>query len=705
MNASRYVVGVDVGGTCTDCVVMDEAGATAVAKAYSTPHDFSEGIVDALTLGAQEAGITVTDLIRSTWLLLHSTTVAENAISDANLAPAGIVTTRGFRDTLFATRGGFGRWSGLTEDEKRNPLATRKPPPLVPRDRIWTVKERVDRDGRAVVPLTAEEAERAVSGLVGEDLAAVGVCLLWSFANPEHELQIREVIQRARPEMFVTLSHELAPVVGEYERTSTVALNAALGPIVRGYLDGLGERLDAQGFEGAMLIMQAHGGLQPVARARDRAVSLIESGPVGGLLGCRALGELVGADEIISADLGGTTFKVGVVRKGRIDYQHDSQVFRYHYALPKLDIVSLGVAGGSIVSLDERTGIPRVGPKGAGSYPGPVVYGHGGDRPTITDVDAILGFMKADYFLGGRERFDIEAARETFATKIAEPLGMDMLAAAGALYRLANTHIHDLLHRTTVQRGLDPRRFTLFSTGGTAGMHLPAVAGELAVRRVVVPYTASVHGAFGLLTSDVVHEELFTRPMRHPPDVTAVAEIFDRLESTVRRQLAEDGFTSSDVATTRAVDMHYRRQVHEVTVPVPSTATLDERALDRLAEDFTELYQRRYGPESTWPGASIELVTFRVRGTGNVRRPALKRFEETDAALDDALIEERVVFYPAESRSISVRGYELDRLGVGASLAGPALIWSPITTIVLAPDQHARVDTYRNVIIELSPRS
>jgi N-methylhydantoinase A len=700
MDATRYVVGVDVGGTCTDCVVMDSMGSTAVAKAYSTPPDFSAGIVAALALGAEEAGTTLEELVGSTWLLLHSTTVTENAISDANLAPAALVTTSGFRDTLFATRGGFGRWSGLSEEEKRNPLATTKPPPLVARDRIWTVKERVDRGGRAVVPLTVEEAERAVSALAGENLSAVGVCLLWSPANPDHELLVRDAIHRARPDVFVTLSHELAPVVGEYERTSTVALNAALGPIVRAYLDGLRDRLDALGFGGTLLVMQAHGGLQPVARARDRAVGLIESGPVGGLLGSRALGELVGADDIISADLGGTTFKVGIVRKGRIDYQRESQVFRYHYALPKLDIVSLGVAGGTIVSVDERTGIPRVGPKGAGSYPGPVVYGHGGVSPTVTDVDAILGFMNPLFFLGGRETFTIEAAREAFATQIAEPLGMDLLEAAGALYRLANTHIHDLLHRTTVQRGLDPRRFTLFSTGGTAGMHLPAVAMDLGVRSLVVPYTASVHGAFGLLTSDVVHEELLTRPMRHPPSADAVAEVFDRLEATVLRQLGEDGFERGDVTTTRAVDMHYRRQVHEVTVPIPPGATIDDETLARLAGDFTDLYERRYGPESTWPGAGIELVTFRVRGTGRLGRPALKRFEESDAGLDDALVEERAVFYPDEGRSVTVRGYELDRLGVGVRLDGPALIWSPITTIVLEAGQHARVDAYRNVIVE-----
>jgi N-methylhydantoinase A len=697
----RYVVAVDVGGTCTDCVIMDRDGVTTVGKAYSTPPEFTQGIVDSLTVGAEELGLTFPELIASTWLFLHSTTIAENAIATGDLARAGVVTTSGFRDTLFAMRGGFGRWSGLTEDEKRNPVETSKPPALVPVERIRTVKERIDREGSVVVELAQEDVERAVRELVDERVDSIGVCLLWSFANPAHEIQIREAVERLRPGLFVSLSHELAPVVGEYERTSTVALNAALGPVSHAYLRALGERLESDGFAGTVLVMQAHGGLLSAERARERPVSMIESGPVSGLLGCRRLGELIGVRNIIGADMGGTTFKVGAVRDGLIDYQHESQVFRYHYALPKMDVVSLGVAGGSIVSFDERTGIPQVGPRGAGSYPGPIVYGHGGSEPTVTDVDAILGFMNPSYFLGGRETLDVDLAREIFEREVADRLGLPLLEAAGAIYKLTNTYIHDLLHRTTVQRGLDPRQFVLFSTGGTAAMHLPAIGDELGVRGVVIPYTASVHGAFGLLTSDVVHEELLTKPMEHPADPAVVAELFDRLEGTVRRQLAGEGFDGDDVTVSRAVDMHYRRQVHEVTVPLRSNGDgISAAALEDLASDFTALYKQRYGSESTWPGSVAELVTFRVRGSGSLHRPELKRWEEGDEPLEHALDEVREVFIPGEGRLLDVPGYALERLAVGARIPGPALIWSPITTIVVGVEQSAFVDPYRNVIIE-----
>ncbi len=448
--------------------------------------------------------------------------------------------------------------------------------------------------------------------------------------------------------------------------------------------------------------MQAHGGLLSVARAMERPVGMIECGPVSGLMGCKRLGELLGVDNIISADMGGTTFKVGVVRGGRIEYQHESQVFRYHYALPKVDIVSLGLAGGSIISFDERTGTPEIGPRSAGSYPGPIVYGHGGTECTVTDVDAILGFMNESYFLGGRERLDVARAHEVFEETVAAKLGLDVLEAAGAIYKLANVYIYDLLHRTTVQRGLDPRSFVLFSTGGTAGMHLPILGNELGVQRVVIPYSASVHGAFGLITSDVVHEELLTRPMRQPGDSAEIDGIFRMLEARVGKQLRDDGFAAGDVTILRSVDMHYRRQVHEVTVPVATRGPVTEEALDRLIHDFTLIYQERYGEQSTWEDAAVEFVTFRVRGSGSFERPSLHEWAEVRGSEEGAIVESRDVFLPPEGIVVRMLGYDLERLAVGAVVRGPALIWSPITTIVLARDQVARVDSYRNLVIELS---
>jgi N-methylhydantoinase A len=696
---NRFVVAIDIGGTCTDCVVLDADGTATVAKAFSTPPDFSRGILDVLEIAAGELDTTREDLLRSTWLFLHSTTVAENAIVDGTLAPAGLITTRGFADTLAATRGGFGRWSGLTEEEKRNPTHTEKMPALIGRSRIAAVEERVDRSGTAVVALDPADAGRAVDALLAQDVDAIGVSLLWSFVNPDHEIALREAINQRDPDVFVTLSHELAPVVGEYERTSTVALNARLGPVVRQYLGNLHDGLVDNGFEGKLLVMQAHGGLLSVKDAADRPVGMIESGPVSGLMGCKRIGNLIGFQDIISADVGGTTFKVGAVRDGRIEYQHESQVLRYHYALPKMDIESLGVAGGSVIWFDERTGTPRVGPRGAGSYPGPVCYGHGGTEPTVTDVDAILGFMNADYFLGGREGLDIDAARAAFEEQVASRLGLPLLEAAAAIYRLANSYIYDLLHRTTVQRGFDPRKFVMFSTGGTAGMHLPTIAGELGVSRVVIPHAASVFGAFGLVTSDIVHEELLARPTRDP-DPEAISVIFDGLTAKVLDQLDGDGLSGGDVEVTRSIDVHYRRQVHEVTVPLRDGGPVTDQALAELREDFEGLYQERYGKESTLPGAEIELVTFRVRGSGRVSQPSLKQIAEGPPDPSGAVVEEREVYLPSEGRQLTVSCYDLDRLEPGAEVRGPALIWSPITTVVLPGDQVARVDSYRNLVVE-----
>jgi N-methylhydantoinase A len=696
---NRFVVAIDIGGTCTDCVVLDADGTATVAKAFSTPPDFSRGILDVLEIAAGELDTSREELLRSTWLFLHSTTVAENAIVDGTLAPAGLITTKGFADTLAATRGGFGRWSGLTEEEKRNPIHTQKMPPLIDRSRIEAVEERVDRSGTAVVALADDEAGRAVDKLLEHDIDAIGVSLLWSFVNPDHEIALRKAIHARNPDVFVTLSHELAPVVGEYERTSTVALNARLGPVVRNYLGNLLDGLTDNGFAGKLLVMQAHGGLLSVKDAAERPVGMIESGPVSGLMGCKRIGALIGFKDIISADVGGTTFKVGAVRDGRIEYQHESQVLRYHYALPKMDIESLGVAGGSVIWFDERTGTPRVGPRGAGSYPGPICYGHGGTEPTVTDVDAILGFMNADYFLGGREGLQIDKARAAFEEQVADRLGLPVLEAAGAIYKLANSYIYDLLHRTTVQRGFDPRKFVMFSTGGTAGMHLPTVAGDLGVSRVIIPHAASVFGAFGLVTSDIVHEELLARPMRNP-DPAVLEEIFEGLSAKVLQQLEGDSLSGEDVEVTRSVDIHYRRQVHEVTVPLRGNGAVDADALVNLRDDFEALYRERYGEQSTLPGAEIELVTFRVRGSGSVAQPDLRQLDEGSPDPRGAVVEEREIYLPAAGGQITVSCYDLERLQPGAEVSGPAVVWSPITTVVLPDGYRARVDGYRNLVME-----
>jgi N-methylhydantoinase A len=694
------VIGIDIGGTCTDCVVVDDRGSVALGKTFSTPPEFSTGIINSIQVAADHFGLELPSLLSSARLFLHSTTVAENAVVDGTLSTAGLITNGGFEDTLFAMRGGYGRWSGLTEDEKRNPIETDKLPPIVPRSLIRGIRERTDLRGMIHVRADEAEIEEAVQSLLDAGVAALGVSLLWSFANPEAEKLVERVVRRLAPDIFLTLSHQIAPIVGEYERMSTVALNSRLGPVVDRYLRTLRADLEGYGFRGTLLVMQAYGGLLPVDQAAAQPVGMIESGPVSGLVGCQHLGQTLGFDNIIAADMGGTTFKVGTVRKGLIEYQRESMVLRYHYALPKMDVVSLGLAGGSIISIDPRTGAPRIGPRSAGSYPGPVCYDHGGTEPTITDMDAILGYLNADFFLGGRARLDIAKAARVFEDKVAAPLGLPLVEAAAAVYKLANSLFYDLLHKTTVQRGLDPRRFALFSFGGTAGMHVCAYGEDLGVSHIVIPHSASVHGAYGLITSDIAHEDQITHPLRHPVSETVVADIFEQLRDRVVSQLRAEGFDDESIRSQRSIDMRYRRQVHIVTVPFAEPdGPITAQTIEETIAGFETLYREKYGEESAYRDAGIELVSFRFRGEGAVRKPELQVEEVGGEDAAGAIVKQVPAWVDRRGSIEELAGYDFERLVPGNRIPGPAIVWTPITTLVITPGQTARVDEHKNIVV------
>ncbi|MGH7907440.1 MAG: hydantoinase/oxoprolinase family protein, partial [Candidatus Binataceae bacterium] len=574
----EYVIGVDIGGTCTDCVVMDTDGRITVAKAFSTPEDFSRGIFNALDFAAEKLGVGRDALLSSTKLFLHGTTIAENAVVDEKLVKAGVLVTRGFEDTLFLMRGGYAEWSGRTEDEMKDIVNVARPPLLTPREMIVGIKERIDATGAVLGSADSKEIEAAVQQLAENGAEAIGVSFLWSFVNPENEMRAQRIIKELYPELFCTVSSEIAPIMGEFERTQTVVLNARLGPAISNYLNRLQQKLTDQSFDGSLLIMQAYGGLLGAHEASSLPVGLIESGPVSGLVGSKALGEIIGFRNIIGVDMGGTTFKAGVVNDGMIDYEREPMILRYHYALPKMNVASIGVAGGSEISLDPYLKTPRVGPRSAGAYPGPVSYDFGGEQPTVTDVDLLLGYLNDRFFLDGRAKLNRAKAFEAFKTKIADPLGMDVMQAAGEVYRLTNSMIYDLLHKLTIERGLDPRSYVMFSYGGTAGMHVTAFAHQLGVNRVIVPHSASVHGAFGLITADVTHEEQLTHPIRMPVDPEQVNSIFSQLAERVTDKLKSEGFSEDDIVLNRAVDLRFRRQVHVVTTPVAAIGLLDEKA-------------------------------------------------------------------------------------------------------------------------------
>lgn len=699
---ARFIVASDVGGTCTDTVVFEPGAPVRLGKALSTPPKFADGVLDSLEVAARGMGLTLGVLLSETALFVHGSTVVDNAILTRTGAPTGLLATEGFEDSLLITRGAYGRWSGLSEDRIKHPVKTERAPPLVDPANIRGVPERVDYKGAVLRALDERAAEEAIRYLVERrKVEALAVSLLWSFYNPVHEQRLRALIERVAPGVYVTLSSEIAPVPGEYERTSTTAINAYAGAISRDYLQSLEAKLKGAGYAGPVMVMQGYGGLLPAQEAATRAIGMIESGPAAGVIGARYLGRLMGDADIIACDMGGTTFKVGVIQNGAFDYAREPMVDRYHYAAPKIEVVSIGSGGGSIVTLDRETKVPRVGPQSAGARPGPVCYGRGGTEPTLTDVMTLIGYMDAEHFLDGSLKLDLPAARKVFDEKVARPLGRSIEAAAFGIYRVAAAQITDLIHEITVERGLDPRDFVLHAFGGTCALLAAVFGRELNVRRVIVPYTASVHCAFGLVSADIVHEYTHAAVLPVPAPPEAVNAIFAPMAERALGTLHREGFAGDRLSLDWSIDLRYSRQVHEVTTMVRAPTPLDQRGLARLVDDFEALYERKYGAGSAYREAGIEMTMFRLTARGLMTRPKLDPVTLGSADPSAARIGRRPIYSEAKDAMAPADIYDFNRLAPGNVIAGPAVIHTPITTILVPDAQIARLDSLRNVVIEL----
>ncbi len=696
-----YVVAVDVGGTCTDCVVLRDGEPIRFGKALSTPPHFALGVLDSVRVTAADMDVAFDALLAQTRLFLHGSTVVDNAIFTREGARTGLITTAGFEDTLLVTRGAYGRWSGQPEEAIKHPVASNRPAPLVPYARIAGVRERVDYKGAILQPLDEHDVEAAVERLVGrEQVEAIGVCLLWSFRNPAHEQRIREIVRGLAPQVHLAISSDVAPAPGEYERTSATVIDAYVGRVTQAYLAELTQLLGENGYSGPVLVMQGYGGLVPIAEAAARPVGMIECGPAAGVVGAQFLAGILGDTNVIAADMGGTTFKVGVIQDGRFDYAREPMVDRYHYIAPKIDLQSIGAGGGSIVEVDHRTKRPTVGPASAGARPGPICYGLGGDQPTLTDVAAIMGYMDPGTFLGGTIQLDVGRARHIFADRIACPLGMGVDEAALGIYRVAVAKIADLIRNVTVERGLDPREFVLQSFGGSGGLFAGAYAQDLSIRRVIIPHTAAVLCAFGMVAADVLHDYSVVRAMPMPVEPAAVNAMFEPMAERARRQLAEEGFKAERVALEWIVEMRYRRQVHQVSTPFRGGLPVTAQALDVLQADFEHLYERRYGPGSSYRAAGIELVTYRLKAHGRMQRPRIVPARLSGCDPSRAERGRRHILFTDAVGMRPVTVYDFERLEPGNVVRGPTVVHSSVTTVVVHNGQIARMDELRNLILE-----
>ena len=688
----RYWVGTDVGGTFTDMVVIDETGKVTVAKSPTTPADRSQGVVDAFALAADALGLTLEELVRATVYFAHGTTAATNALIERKGERTALLTTRGFGDTILIQRS-MGSWAGVGlasghYSKRRNPV------PIVPRELIFEIDERFTSQGEELVALNEEQVLQTARTLRGSEVGAVAICFLWSMVRNEHETRAAEIIRAELPQVFCTISSEIAPVIGEYERTATTVVNAYLGPVIERYVETLERRLRDSGCTGDFRVMDSAGGVLTATEAAERSIGLLMSGPAGGVLASNSLAAARGHENVITADMGGTSFDVGLIVDGQPTIETRSVAGRYHLVAPRIQVTAIGSGGGSVAYVDQD-GILGVGPESAGADPGPACYGRGGTRPTVTDADVVLGIIDPTYFLGGRMRLDAALAEEAVRTVVAQPLGLGVIEAAEGIRRVADHQMADLLRKATVEQGHDPREFTVYAYGGAGPTHAYAFAQAAGIRRVVVPGTAPAHSAYGAVSSDRLRVFQISDPQRTPPatlqperflDVDRINRRFQELED--RCQAAFDG--DPDLHLSRVLFFRFRRQTNELPVPVgPGTLGIEDLA--HLCDLFEQRYEQIYGAGTSLKGAGLEVNTFSVEG--RVAPPSVAVTGTGDGQQFDvgsshgALLGRRQVTFGGEMKATSVYRGE----GLSADLVGPVILEFTGTTVVVGPRQQARV--------------
>ncbi|MWA05394.1 hydantoinase/oxoprolinase family protein [Actinomadura sp. LD22] len=694
----RFFVGTDVGGTFTDLVVLEDESPPRLFKSPTTPDDRAVGVVSALRLAAESYRMDLAEFCGSVRYFAHGTTAATNALIERKGAPTALLTTRGFTDTMAIQRS-MTSWVGMgaaTGHYSRR----RNPDQIVPREWIEGISERTDAAGTEIVALNQDEIRSALRRLRAEGVRALAVSFLWSFVNGAHETEAARIVAEEWPEAYLTLSHEIAPVIGEYERTATTVVNSYLGPVIRDYVEGLESRLRGSGFEGEFSIMDSGGGVMRARDAARRSASMLTSGPAGGVLASLALAERLGHRNVITSDMGGTSFDVGLIIDGAPLVERVSEVGDLHLAMPRIKVTAIGAGGGSIASVDE-SGVLVVGPESAGSVPGPACYGRGGDRPTVTDADVVLGIIDPTYFLGGQMPLDLPLAEKAIREHVAGPLGLSVEEAAAGIRRVADNQMADLLRKVTVEQGHDPRDFVVYAYGGAGPTHAYAYTEAAGIETLVVPPTATVHSAYGTVISDRYRAVQVTDVHRTPPGAAdPAAHLNARTIDAALTELADQCRADLDgdprTRLTRIAYLKFRRQSHELPVTVPDGEVSTE-VLRGVVAEFKAAYERIYGAGTALLSAGIELHTLRVEG-----RVSVTEISEAAAAgttdPDQARIGERFVHFPETGR-VATGVFRGEDLGPGAELHGPAILEFAGTTVVLGPVQSLAVDAGNNLVI------
>lgn len=678
----HWRIGVDTGGTFTDLVVHDAHGRLHVVKVPSTPDDPSRGVMNVLQVMAGLSARTLNELLSGCRLLVHGTTVATNIMLEGKGAQVGMITTEGFRDTLEIRRGARDNmW------DHRTPFA----PVLVPRRSRLGVSGRLDRDGAEVAPVDPVQVAACAEQFAAQGVESVAVCLLNSFLNPDHEEQIRTALNESRPDLWVSLSTDVAPIMGEYERGSTTVVNACLTPRVIPYLRALNEQLQECGLKHPMLVVQSNAGAISVTQLHQRAVALLLSGPAAAVGALDLVARQTGSKNLISMEIGGTSCDVVMMNEGEIGSSDEMSIAGYHIATPTIDVHTVGAGGGTIAGVDNG-GMLTVGPQGAGANPGPACYGLGGTHPTVTDALLVMGRLHPGSYASGEVKLDRSLAETAISTYIAQPLGINVDEAAIGIVRLMEQNLLHAVERISIERGHDPSRCTLVAAGGAGPMHGTSVARKLGCKSVYIPRQAGAFCALGMLNTDVRYDVM--RVLIDDLDTVSEARINDvyaELEHNAGQTLQDEGFSGEAARLERAIDLHYAGQQWSIKVP----AEVFDR--QQIRQAFEHIHQRMFG--HIQPGGVLEIASLCVTGVGLISR--LQPAVDTRLATEPEPVMVRDVYSENAGKMLPTPVYAGEQLAPAISLKGPVLIEESTSTIFVDQTDRVEVDPSGNYLIHI----
>jgi len=675
-----YRLSTDVGGTFTDGVVLDEqTGRVRITKVSSTPRNPAIGTIEVI----EKFDVP----LRDASFLSHGTTVVINALIEGKGARTALITTKGFRDVLEIGRS--------NRTEMYDALYS-KPRPIVPRYLRLEVGERINARGEVVEPLSMDDLESVLEFLIREKVESVAVCLLNSYANPQHEIKIGEFLRARLPQATISVSHLITRKYYEYERTSTTAQNAYVMPVVRHYLDSMEKELREREFQQVLQIMQSNGGVMAASVARDIPIAMVESGPAGGAIGAAQLAKMIGYENVISYDMGGTTAKTSIITGGLPETADQYLVEERPILLPVVDLREIGAGGGSIAWIDEG-GAMHVGPQSAGAVPGPACYMRGGEDPTVTDANLQLGILDPEYFLGGEMEISPKLGHDAIK-KVADHFDLSVDEAALGIVKIVNTNMSGLLQSMTIKRGYDPREFAMVAFGGAGPIHAAEIAKELRIPTLIIPPHSGVFSAWGMLMADLRHDLGQTYIVElDKADVAVIHRMLDALEARVKGIFTKENIGDSEIAISYELDLRYVGQEHTLAVDI--SAPIAETDKPMIAKAFDDLHLRIYGHNA--PVEPKEIVSLKVIGIGEVTKPVLERIPVGDETPPpEAQLKKRNV-YVGNGKYIPFSIYHRDKLLAGNVISGPTVIEEITATTVVEVGQTCRVDEYGNLIISL----